>query len=514
MSAASEGHRTTGRGRWGYRTVAALGLVVGMVCLAVPLASVAGAATTPAVSPSKAQPSPIKHVVIILQENHSFDNVLGKFCAEVADHKVKRGGSDDQCDGATSGPLSTGQVVQLESAPNFVPTADHSVAGQQVDIDNGKMDGFNLTSGCTGTMYPDCYNQYDPLSGPCKSATGSCITNVASLASRYVVSDHTFELAATPSWAGHLVFATASTDGFVGTIPTPPGTGTPQPVTHGPGWGCDSGDSTEWGPSQILVPSCVPDSTGSLGPNWLGYTGPKAPYVETIFDEFDAKGLPWRIYGGLGAPLPKVGFAGDGWTWAICPSFAECLYSQQRGDLVPATNVLTDAAAGNLPAFSIITPLVANSQHNDDLMSTGDNWIGTVMTSLMDSPEWSSTAVFLTWDDCGCFYDHVSPLPYSSTWGLRVPMIIVSPYAKPGYTDRTPTTFAGILAFAEKTFGLPALNTADGTAYDYSGSFCYNPATAGCSNVGTSPTPMVTTPAPALTPAQLKLSIESGKDDT
>lgn len=462
--------------------------------------------------------SPVKHVIIILQENHSFDNLLGKFCAEVKSAAIQRGGADDPCDGVTTGKISTGQTVPLVSAPDFVPTASHSVVGQQEAIDDGKMDGFNTTNGCEGgpSLYDNCYNQYDPLSGPCESANGSCITNVAALATKYAVSDRTFELAATPSWAGHMVFATATMDGFKGDIPSSPSAhqDAPQPVAVGPGWGCDSGFSTPWGPNDALVPSCIPDSNGSLGPNWANYTGLKAPYVPTIFDELDAKGLTWRIYGGDGKPVTKTGFGGDGWAWAICPTFAQCLYSQQRNDLVPATDVVTDASGGDLPSFAIVTPTVANSQHNDDLMSEGDNWIGQVMSALMASPEWSSTAVFLTWDDCGCFYDHVNPLTYNATWGLRVPMIIVSPYAKPGYTDSHPTTFAGVLAYAEHTLGLAPLNSDDATAYDYSGAFCYDPAKAGCRQVGTALLHMARTGLTKLTAAQRRLSAESGEDDT
>jgi phospholipase C len=139
------------------------------------------------------------------------------------------------------------------------------------------------------------------------------------------------------------------------------------------------------------------------------------------------------------------------------------------------------------------------------------------MSSLQASPEWSSTAVFVTWDDCGCFSDHVNPATYSGgqPWGIRVPVIVASPYVKAGYTDSHPTTFVGMLAYAEKTFGVKALGTSDSTAYDYSGAFCYKPATAGCTNVGSAATVhMITTPASAMTARQKQLSAASAKDDT
>ena len=116
----------------------------------------------------------------------------------------------------------------------------------------------------------------------------------------------------------------------------------------------------------------------------------------------------------------------------------------------------------------MVTPTQQNSEHNDDSMTQGDNWLGQVVTAIENGPDWSSTAVFLTWDDCGCFYDHVAP-PAGFT--IRVPMVIVSPYSKPSYTDSTAASYASVLAFTEHNFGLPALSTVDATAYDYSASF-------------------------------------------
>jgi phospholipase C len=120
------------------------------------------------------------------------------------------------------------------------------------------------------------------------------------------------------------------------------------------------------------------------------------------------------------------------------------------------------------------------------------------------SPDWSSTAVFITFDDCGCFYDQVPPgiNADGTRQGPRVPLIIVSPYAKPGYTDTTPTTFAGILAYTEHTFGLSPLGLNDAHAYPFTNAFNYAQAPL-------HPVTMVTRPLPAsarrihLTPALL-----------
>jgi phospholipase C len=125
-------------------------------------------------------------------------------------------------------------------------------------------------------------------------------------------------------------------------------------------------------------------------------------------------------------------------------------------------------------------------------MTACDNWVGRLVTALEKSPDWSSTAVFLTFDDFGGFYDQVPPPPEpdGTQEGPRVPMIILGPYAISGYTDSTATTFAGVLAYTEHTFGLAPLGVNDASAYDFSNAFNYRQPPA-------KPVQMVTRPLPA-----------------
>jgi phospholipase C len=176
--------------------------------------------------------------------------------------------------------------------------------------------------------------------------------------------------------------------------------------------------------------------------------------------------LSWKLY-----TTAKSSGTG-GYSWAICPSIAKCLYTSQRQNQVDRTQLFTDASNGTLPNFSVVLPDSTRSQHNQQSMQVGDNWIGQVVQAIEGSPNWSSTAIFITYDDCGCFYDHVPPP--SSSLGIREPMVIVSPYARPGYTDSATASFASLLAFTEHAFGLPALNGVDGSAYDYADSFDFN----------------------------------------
>jgi phospholipase C len=108
-------------------------------------------------------------------------------------------------------------------------------------------------------------------------------------------------------------------------------------------------------------------------------------------------------------------------------------------------------------------------------MTACDNRIGQEISAVENGPDWASTAIFITFDDCGCFYDQVPPPvgPDGTQEGPRLPLIIVSPYVKVGYTDTTATTFAGILAYTEQNFGLAALGVNDAQAYPFTNAFDY-----------------------------------------
>ena len=152
----------------------------------------------------------------------------------------------------------------------------------------------------------------------------------------------------------------------------------------------------------ILVPSCVPDSFGA-GP----YRASPVHYVPTVMDELDAAGVPWKIY------VQRITSARSS-----CSYFSECLNGPQAANTVPLNDVLKDGRRGRLPGVSWIIPSDDLSQHPTFSMQKGDNFIGDVVSAIASGPDWSSTAIFLTWDDCGCFYDHVAPP--SPPLGVRV----------------------------------------------------------------------------------------------
>jgi phospholipase C len=415
----------------------------GRLAAATLAASLSGAHASPI--PAAAVPSPIRHVVIVDLENHSFNDILGKLCVHHARGNLSREGLDMGCDGVRVGTLLNGEPRRLRLEPNYGLQISHSVRAQQWAIDGGSMDGFTLVPGCRPGDDPayGCLMQFDPLRGDCgPSGTQTCIPNITALAQSFAISDRTFEFRATPSWAAHMVLASATMLRFTGWNPEEPEGGAP-----GPGWGCDSGRYARWKPrtgEETLVPSCVPDKSGSMGPRWTSYVGKRARHVPTIFDRMESAGVSWRIYSG-------------NYNWAICPTFWGCLGSDQRSRLVGVRDIATDLEEGTLPEVSFVIPPGKRSGHPPGAISSADNWLGNLVSKVMASDAWSSTAIFITFDDCGCFYDHVNPWAYSQDWGIREPMLIVSPYARAGFTDSRPATFASMLAFVEQNFGLKPL---------------------------------------------------------
>jgi phospholipase C len=410
---------------------------------------------------ANAQPNPVQHIVVLYLENHSFDNLLGYWC------RNHRGRCPDG--GMPSAVrLSNGAVVTPSVTPDKVPTVGHNVASQQAAIDFGRMDGWGFVPGCTATAHYRCISGYTPDQVP----------NLSTLASRFAISDQTFSMADSPSWGGHLYAVMASLDGFVGETPSPA-----RGVAPGAGWGCNSDRVTAWtsphGGRQI-VPSCIPDYSIGL-PDGGAFRHTPVKHAPTILDRLHAARLSWRIYGEPKPPGDTSSPTAGGYGWDICPSFAECLYTRQMANNVPASSFVGDALSGRLPNFAVLTPGGADarfSEHNGYSMTAGDDWLGQVASAVMRGPQWRSTVLFITWDDCGCFYDQVPPgvNPDGTAQGPRTPLVIVSPYARRGFTDTTATTFAGILAYTERTFGLTPLGMNDAQAYPFTNAFNYRQA--------------------------------------
>jgi phospholipase C len=150
-------------------------------------------------------------------------------------------------------------------------------------------------------------------------------------------------------------------------------------------------------------------------------------------------------------------------------------FSDMWNNVVGAEEFIPDLKAGNLPSVSWVTPPFALSDHPPQSVCRGENWTVNLINAIMQSPDWSSTAIVLTWDDFGGFYDHVPP-PHVDMYGLgpRVPTIIISPYARPGYVDHTTYEFASVLRFIETIFDVPPLTSRDANSSDMLGAFDFS----------------------------------------
>jgi phospholipase C len=139
--------------------------------------------------------------------------------------------------------------------------------------------------------------------------------------------------------------------------------------------------------------------------------------------------------------------------WNPLPYFTDVHQDGQLGNITDVSNYYKDARGGTLPNVTWITPSGPNSEHPPGLVSSGQEWTTSLINAAMQSPEWNSTAIFLSWDDWGGFYDHVAPPSVDQNgFGLRVPGIVISPYAKKGAIDHQTASQDAYVKFIEDDF--------------------------------------------------------------
>jgi phospholipase C len=139
--------------------------------------------------------------------------------------------------------------------------------------------------------------------------------------------------------------------------------------------------------------------------------------------------------------------------WNPLPYFDTVRADGQSGNIQSVSNFYAAAKAGNLPSVSWVVPSGAVSEHPPAPVSSGQSYVTSLINAVMRSPDWSSTAIFLSWDDWGGFYDHVVPPSVDQNgYGLRVPGLVISPYAKTGYIDHQTLSFDAYDKFIEDDF--------------------------------------------------------------
>jgi phospholipase C len=194
---------------------------------------------------------------------------------------------------------------------------------------------------------------------------------------------------------------------------------------------------------------------------------------QTLGDELDAAGVSWKMYAPA-AGKDDAGFQGSaGYIWTVYDAIRHMRDSPLwAAHVVPTEQFALDAANGTLPAVSWISTPTPVSEHTPASVCVGENWTVSLLQALAGGPNWSDSAMFLTWDDFGGFYDHVAPQQVDVYGlGFRVPLLVVSPYAKAGLIDHTRAEFSSVLKFIETDFSLPPLTDRDKNAVDMTQAF-------------------------------------------
>ena len=432
-----------------------------LVCVAGFLTSLNGCGGgSNAASSGQSQTTPsqkIQHVVVIFQENRSTDNLF-------QDPKLIAAGADI----ANSGMNSLGKTIPLtpQSLANTYDS-DHSHSSFVAMYDHGKMDGADKIPSICKNL-PNC----PPPNAQFKYVNPAEVQPYFTLAETYTFGDRMFQTNQGPSFPAHQFIISGTS------APTPPGTAqsslfaadNPMGI---PDAGANTGCTAPPAEFVFLI-----DTSGIETPAFPCYDHP------ALTDLLNAQSISWRYY------TPSAGslWTGPNAIQHICgpdtppPNATACTGSDWVSNVVlQQTQVLTDISNGQLPAVSWVIPDGNASDHpGPGTLGLGPSWVASVVNAIGSSPYWANTAIIITWDDWGGWYDHVAPKVINSyEYGFRVPLIVVSPYAKPRYISHVTHDFGSILKYIETVFHLTTVapgspGYADALADDLSDCFDYN----------------------------------------
>jgi phospholipase C len=371
---------------------------------------------------------------MIMQENRSFDSYFGTYPG--ADGIPMRGGRPAVCLpdprlGHCQRPYHD-RSLQNAGGPHAAPSA-------VMDINGGRMDGFLRTAEGASAS---CLHSLGPLFPICKLGhqhpdvmgyhTGAEIPNYWAYAHHFVLQDHLFESNLGWSLPAHLYAVSA----WSAACRTP----SPMSCTTALGPISDHGGTT---------PLTRP---------------PTSPYRWTDLTYMMHRDhVSWGYYihngrqpdcasGAMQCTLPVLSPKTPG-IWNPLPQFTTVQKDGQLGNIQGIRQFYAAAHAGTLPAVSWVVPDEVHSEHPPAGVAVGQAWVTHIVNAVMRSSDWRSTAIFLAWDDWGGFYDHVAP-PHvdGAGYGLRVPGIVISPYARRGYIDHQTLSFDAYLKFIEDDF--------------------------------------------------------------
>ncbi len=346
--------------------------------------------------------TPIEHVVVVVKENHTFDNYFGSFPG---------------AEGTTQCQTSSGPIA-VPHAPNSTSRdLCHEHACALSDWDGGKMDGWLSVSGAStngDNLFCAQYQEAD-------------IPNYWAYAKAFALGDHFFANVLGPSFPGH-TFVLAAQAGWA--------TDNPGYTALNPYWGCD--ESSSYTVPVLLQGTC---QTANVPPCF------SIPSVPTMLPT----GVDWKFYGSNFYVLPEV--------WSMFDAISPVRNGPGWGNVVNASTFDSDVTSGKLPAVTwLVDQDLADEHPQVGGVCQGENWTVGHINTLMQSPYWKSTVVIFTMDDFGGWYDHVAPPrqygcdaanPYGL--GFRLPLLVISPYVKQGVYTKVAEQ-ASIPAFILKLF--------------------------------------------------------------
>lgn len=377
------------------------------------LFSCTGGRTIPSVSdptPAIDTATPIKRVIYIMLENRSFNNVFGRYPG---------------VNGTATG-VYYGKETPLIDCPDWLPgDLPHDRAAYLSCLNGGKLDGFGNFAHNPTVNYG--YSQMD----------GHQIPNYWTWAREFGLSEKFFASAAGPSYANHYYFIAGQSGGV---IDNPENIETRvEGSKQYKSWGCDAiGDD-------VFV--FVKDPEGNLSKHDTCFTFP------TVGEQLTSKGVDWAFYSAVPGQA--------GYFWNAYNGIANVFHSDQwHLHARDVGTIVNDIQAAKIPPVSWVTPRFELSDHPPGSTSFSHNWVTDIVNAVMKSPLWEHTAIFLTWDEWGGFYDPVPP-PVIDDIGLgfRVPLVTISPYTPRGVIDDVQGEFSTPLRFISDNWGLPHLTS-------------------------------------------------------
>jgi phospholipase C len=468
----------------------ATALITLAACLAACTGQPSASTLRPAAAPGGI--SKIRHIVVIMQENRSFDSFFGTYPG--ADGIPAKNGQFTVC---VPDPRTKGCDKPYHDPSLVNGGASHNLTDAIADIDGGRMDGFvrsaedGSTRGCgdTNPPTPVCLPSNPPDVMGYHDARE--IPNYWTYAKDYVLQDHMFEPVDSWSLPAHLYLVSGWSAHCTSTNPASCTNDPEQAAAAAQGLnlkdlpaafrscmaahGVTKLSSTSVTDPKVIAAgeACLRYLTPAELQLLLGNGGGEEASQLGLYSWTDLtyllhkENVSWAYYVQSGIQpdcddnpdqtaagcAPVAQGAGTPSIWNPLPSFTDVKEDGQLGDIKNLSSFYTAAEQGTLPAVSWIAPTQANSDHPPANLATGQAYITNLINTIMKGPDWNSTAIFLTWDDWGGFYDHVvPPMVDQNGYGLRVPALVISPYARQGYIDHQILSFDAYNKFIEDDF--------------------------------------------------------------